>query len=118
MIPLIRHMKYDFVLATGSVEHISAPGTIARNMPEHIPVIILARLAVDRRHQNRRLGAALLRDAMRRTLIVSDQVGVRCLLVHALSENPKSFYLRYGFHESRIDPMTLMLLMETIKRHL
>ncbi len=104
-----------YALATGSVERLAAPGSIARNMPEPIPVIVLGRLAVDAQYQGRRLGAALLKDAMLRTLTIAQNVGVRGLLVHAISEEAKQFYLSYGFQASPIEPMTLLLSVQHLK---
>lgn len=107
-----------YSLSTGSVERAAATGALARNMPDPIPVIVLARLAVDQRLRGRRLGAGLLRDAMLRTVRVADDVGVRALLVHAISEEARAFYLSYGFQPSPMDPMTLFLSMQHILRHL
>ena len=70
---------------------------------------VLARLAVDRRMQGRHLGAALLQDAVKRAVSVSQNAGVRALLVHALDERAKAFYLHHGFGESPLHPLTLML---------
>jgi predicted N-acetyltransferase YhbS len=78
-------------------------------MPEPIPVMVLGRLAVDVDWQKRGVGAGLLKDAVLRTLAVSKQAGIRALVVHALSEDAKGFYLRHGFQESPLQPMTLML---------
>ena len=105
-----------YALATGSVERLIAPGSIARNMPEPIPVIVLGRLAVDTQYQGRRLGAALLKNAMLRTLSIAQNVGVRGLLVHAISEEAKQFYLSYGFQVSPNEPMTLLLSVQHLKR--
>jgi GNAT superfamily N-acetyltransferase len=107
-----------YALATGSIERVATSGNFSRGMPDPIPVIILGRLAVDSRYQGKRLGAALLKDAMLRTLSVANNVGVRGLLVHAISENAKRFYLQYGFQESPIEPMTLFLSIKNIYRHL
>ena len=107
-----------FALASGSVERLAAPGSIARNMPEQVPVVVLGRLAVDVDYQGHRLGAALLKDAMLRTLAVSHEVGIRAMLVHAISDEAKQFYRRYGFQESPIDTMTLMLSIQRLKAHL
>jgi len=104
-----------YALATGSIERLIAPGAIARNMPEPIPVIILGRLAVDVQHQGQRLGAALLKDAMLRTLSIAQNVGVRGLLVHTISEEAKQFYLSYGFQPSPVEPMTLLLPVHHLK---
>lgn len=107
-----------YALATGSVVRQEAPGKIKRKMPEPIPVMVLGRLAVDRHWQGSGLGSSLLRDALFRTFNVSKQAGVRALLVHALSEDAKAFYLHYGFLESPIDPMTLMLNLQDVRRYL
>ena len=87
-------------------------------MPEPIPVMVLGRLAVDLRWQGSGLGSGLLRDAVLRSYTVSKHVGVRALLVHALSENAKEFYLRHDFMESPIDPMTLMMNLLDVHRTL
>lgn len=98
-----------YALATGSVRRSEAPGRIKRKMPEPIPVMVLARLAVDLRRQGKRVGAGLLKDAILRTLIVAKQAGIRAIIVHTLSEKAKDFYLRHGFPESPLNQMTLML---------
>ena len=98
-----------YALAAGAVSHVQATGAIRRNMPEPIPVLVLGRLAVDRSQQGRALGAALLKDAVLRTLAVASEIGVRALLAHAVSETAKAFYLRHGFVESPVDALTVML---------
>jgi GNAT superfamily N-acetyltransferase len=98
-----------YALSAGAVAHRDSTGAVRRNMPDPIPVMVLARLAVDRNAQGKQLGGALLKDAVSRALSVSENAGVRALLVHALHEKAKSFYRHYGFEESPIDPMTLML---------
>lgn len=107
-----------YALASGSVLRQQTPGKIKRKMPEPIPVLILGRLAVDRKWQGSGLGSGLLRDALLRTYNVSRQVGVRALLVHALSEDAKNFYLRHGFMQSPIEPMTLMLNLRDVQQAL
>jgi predicted N-acetyltransferase YhbS len=104
-----------YALANGSVERLDAPKSIARNMPEPIPVVVLGRLAVDLRAQREGLGAALLKDALLRSLAVSKNIGIRAVLVHAISEDAKRFYLSYGFQVSPIDSMTLMLHIRQIE---
>lgn len=98
-----------YALAAGSVTHRLVSGTLRRNMPEPIPVVVLGRLAIDVNHQGKKLGAALLKDVVLRAKAVSEQVGVKALLVHALNNKAKQFYLNYGFHPSPIDDMLLML---------
>jgi GNAT superfamily N-acetyltransferase len=104
-----------YALATGSVERDIATGNFSRGMPEPIPVIVLGRLAIDQSYQGQQLGAALLKDAMLRTVTIANNVGVRGLLVHAISEDAKRFYLKYGFQESPMEPMTLLLSVKIIK---
>ena len=103
-----RVMGY-YALAAGAVSHRAAPGSIRRNMPDPVPVMVLARLAVDRSAQGKHLGGALLKDAVLRTLAIAENAGVRALLVHAVHQRAKAFYLHYGFEQSPVDPMTLML---------
>ena len=98
-----------YALAAGVVAHRDATRSVRHNMPDPVPVLVLARLAVDTRAQGIQLGAALLQDAVKRAVAVSLHAGVRALLVHALSERARRFYEHYGFQASPVDPMTLML---------
>lgn len=81
-------------------------------MPQPVPLILLGRLAVDSRHQGCGLGAGLLRDAIQRTLIVADTVGVRALIVHAANPVAAKFYGRFGFAPSPTDELHLALLLK------
>jgi GNAT superfamily N-acetyltransferase len=78
-------------------------------MPDPIPVMVLARLAVDARVQGLKLGAALLQDALQRCVLVSQNTGVRAMLVHALNDRARQFYEYYGFKASPANPVTLKL---------
>lgn len=98
-----------YALAAGAVAHQLATGAVRRNMPDPIPVLILARLAVDRHAQGIKLGAGLLQDAVNRAGSVALNAGVRALVVHALNEKARAFYEYYGFGISPIHPLTLML---------
>jgi len=102
-----------YALAAGAVAHQTATSSVKRNMPDPIPVMVLGRLAVDRRAQGIQLGAALLQDAVRRAITVSQNTGVRALLVHALHEQAKQFYEHYGFQASPQHPLTLMLRLKS-----
>ena len=104
-----------YAMAAGAVSHQMATGGVRRNMPEPIPVMVLARLAVDHRAQGIKLGGALLQDAVNRALVVSQNTGVRALLVHSLHDRAKSFYEHYGFEISPADPMVLMLRLGSAK---
>jgi GNAT superfamily N-acetyltransferase len=102
-----------YALAAGAVHHQDAPRSIRQNMPDPLPVMVLARLAVDLRAQGMQLGAGLLRDAVERSLAVAQNAGVRALLVHALHERAKQFYLYFGFQASPVHPLTLMLRLKS-----
>jgi GNAT superfamily N-acetyltransferase len=102
-----------YALAAGAVSHENATGGVRRNMPDPVPVLVLGRLAVAHRAQGRRGGAALLQDAVLRAMAVAENAGVRALLVHALNDRAKAFYEHYGFLSSPIDPMTLMLRLQS-----
>jgi GNAT superfamily N-acetyltransferase len=97
-----------FSLSNGQVSRTVAPGRISRNMPEPIPVIIMGRLAVHIDHQHRGLGSDLLRDAFLRARKASEISAARALLIHAINDKAKQFYLHHGFFESPVDPLTLM----------
>jgi GNAT superfamily N-acetyltransferase len=105
-----------YALASGAVNVAAAPGRFRRNMPDPIPVVVLARLAIDQAHQGRGLGRALLRDGARRVLHAADAIGIRGILVHAISEEAKAFYLSVGFDPSPIEPMTLMISLSDLRK--
>jgi GNAT superfamily N-acetyltransferase len=101
-----------YAIAAGAVSHQMATRSVRQNMPDPIPVLVLARLAVDVRAQGNAIGVALLKDAVNRAVAVSQNAGVRALLVHALHERAKCFYEHYGFKASSIHEMTLMLILK------
>jgi GNAT superfamily N-acetyltransferase len=98
-----------YSLAVGAVAHVDAPGRVRRNMPDPVPVMVLGRLAVDQAFHGRGVGTGLLRDAVLRTLQAAEIAGIRAILVHAISENAKRFYEKYGFVASPIDSLTVMI---------
>ena len=106
-------------LCAASVSRREASPRAGRGMPRHpIPAVLLARLAVDKSVQGRGLGAFLLRDAMVRTLAASLELGIRVMLVHALDESARDFYLHHGFEPSHTDSMNLQLLVKDIEASL
>jgi GNAT superfamily N-acetyltransferase len=108
-----------YSLAAGSVEKREAPERVAKGVPSHpIPVVLLARLAVDRKFQGLGVGKGLLRDALLRVSAAADIVGIRALLVHAKDERAARFYSQFGFCASPTDPLHLMLLMKDLRRTL
>ena len=104
-----------YSLSAGAISHEASPKAMRRNMPDPLPILLLGRLAVERRYHNQGLGQALLRDAMLRAVKVSGDTGVFAILVHALSDQAKRFYLSRGFVESPLQPMTLMMTLKTVR---
>ena len=103
-----------YAMAAGAVSHQLSTSRVRRNMPDPVPVLVLARLAVDRRAHGLHVGASLLQDAVTRAMAVSLNAGVRALLVHALHERARQFYEHYGFQPSPVHPMTLMLRLSNV----
>lgn len=104
-----------YSLSAGAISHSAAPKAMRRNMPDPLPILLLGRLAIDKRFQNQGLGRALLRDAMLRAINVASDTGVFALLVHAISEQAKRFYLAHGFVESPLEPLTLLMTLATMR---
>ena len=104
-----------YALASGAVVQNSATSRLRRNMPDPIPIVVLGRLAVDRDWQGTGLGGAMFRDAARRVLQAAKLIGIRGILVHAISEEARRFYLSQGFEPSMLDPMTLMVRLADIE---
>lgn len=108
-----------YALAVASITHAEATKRAARGMPRHhIPALLLARLAVDESVQSQGIGAFLLRDAMTRAIAVSEEAGVRMMLVHAVDEKARAFYERFGFEPSPTDDMNLQMIIKDIRRSL
>ena len=107
-----------YALASRAVAPEAAPGHLRRNMPNPIPVVVLGRLAVDRSLHGRGVGRGLVQDAGRRVAQAADIIGVRGLLVHALSEDARVFYERLGFEPSALDPTTLMITLADLQASL
>lgn len=103
-------------LVVGNVVYEDAPERLAKGIPRYpIPVLLLARLAVDKSWQSKGLGAALLVDAIRRTLQVADIAGVRALLIHAKDDTARDFYLHFGFEPFPGEPLVLYRLLKDLK---
>ena len=107
-----------YALASGAVAHKDVSAKARRNMPDPIPVMVLARLAVDSACQKQGLGFALLKDALLRTIAAAQIAGIRAVLLHAMSDDAKRFYLRAGFRECPLDPMMLMITLAEVEKNL
>jgi predicted N-acetyltransferase YhbS len=103
-----------YSLAVGSVSHEIAVDHIKRNMPNPVPVMLLARLAVDLNWQGCGLGYSLLQNAVLRTTQAAELAGIRAMLVHAISEDAKRFYRYFGFQTAQSEPMTLMATLSNL----
>ncbi len=97
-----------YALASSAITAHGTPGRFRRNMPDPIPVVVLGRLAIAKSHQGKGLGRSLFQDAARRVIGAADAIGIRGMIVHALSEDARAFYLRLGLVPSPFEPMTLM----------
>jgi GNAT superfamily N-acetyltransferase len=103
-----------YCLASGAMEAADATGKIRRNMPSPIPMAILGRLAVDDAFKGKKIGAAMLQDAVLRAGQAAGIVGIRGILVHAIDEKAAAFYSHYGFQASPTDPLTLVLSLKSV----
>jgi GNAT superfamily N-acetyltransferase len=104
-----------YAVASGAVAIGTAPGRFRRHMPDPIPVVVLARLAIDQKWQGRGIGRALYNDAARRVLQAADAIGVRGILVHAISEEAKKFYMALGFDPCAGEPTSLVITLADIR---
>ena len=103
-----------YCIGAGSVSADISTGKIKRNMPDPVPVILLGRLAVDKDYANQGIGKGLMKDCYLRVVSIAEQVGVRALLVHALDDESRQYYLDLGFTESAIQARTLMVRVKDI----
>lgn len=106
-----------YSLAVGSVLYDEAPERMAKGLARHpIPVLLMARFAVDKNYQGQGVGKGLFKDALKRCLTVAKDAGVRALMTHAKDEGAKTFYLRFGMAECPANPLHLYLLMNDVER--
>lgn len=108
-----------FSLTVGQIDTLDAPERIRNGMGQYpLPVVILARLAVSRHNQHRGIGFGLLQDAIRRTLLIAEQAGIRAMLTHPIDEEASRFYTRFGFIQSPLREQQLLLLLKDARRWL
>lgn len=106
-----------YSLTVGQVDTLDAPERIRKEMGQYpVPVVILARLAVSRQDQGHGIGLGLLRDAIRRTMLIAEQAGIRAMLTHPIDEEAAKFYARFGFIASPLSAQQLLLLLKDARR--
>lgn len=106
-----------FSLTVGQVDTLDAPERIRKGKGQYpVPVVILARLAVSRQDQGHGIGLGLLRDAIRRTMLIAEQAGIRAMLTHPIDEEAAKFYARFGFIASPLSAQQLLLLLKDVRR--
>lgn len=111
------HVAGFFSLTVGHIDPSDAPERFRKGMGNYpIPVVILTRLAVDLKHQSRGVGIGMLQDAIRRSLLISDQAGIRALLTHPKDPQAERFYRRFGFESSPLGPGQLLLLLKDARK--
>lgn len=105
-----------YTLVVGQVSYEGAPGRVSKGLARHpVPLMVLARLAVDEQWQGRGVGSGLLKDAMMRTLQAAEIAGIRAFAVHAKDDEAKAFYERFDFIPSPTDPYHLFLLLKDVR---
>lgn len=108
-----------FSLTVGQIDTLEAPERICKGMGQYpIPVVILARLAVSTQDQGKGIGYGLLQDAIRRTLLIAEQAGIRVMLTHPIDEEASRFYTRFGFIASPLSEQQLLLLLKDARHTL
>lgn len=111
------HVAGYFNLTVGQVDTLEAPERIRKGMGQYpLPVVILARLAVSVADQGRGIGFGLLQDAIRRTMLIAEQAGIRAMLTHPIDEEAARFYTRFGFIASPLREQQLLLLLKDARR--
>ena len=107
-----------FSLTVGQVDTLDAPERVRKGMGQYpIPVILLARLAVDQNYQGQGIGVGLLKDAIRRALLIAEQAGVRAMMTHPLNEAAARFYQTFGFEVSPLGEQQLLLLLKDARHY-
>ena len=112
-----RRVAGYYSLTVGQVDSVDAPERVRKGMGSFpIPVVLLARLAVDRAYQRRGIGVGMLQDAIRRTMVIAEQAGIRALLTHPIDSDADAFYRRFGFVPSPVRQGQLLLLLKDARR--
>ncbi|MGA8029463.1 MAG: GNAT family N-acetyltransferase [Bryobacteraceae bacterium] len=110
-----KHVFGYYALSSGAIAQAGVPGKFRRNLPDPIPVVVLARLALDRNHHGRGLGRAIFGDAARRVAQAADAIGIRGIVVHAISDEARRFYIALGFDPCPAEAMTLVVTLRDVR---
>jgi GNAT superfamily N-acetyltransferase len=112
-----RRVAGYFSLAVGQLDSVEAPERFRKSMGQYpIPVVLLARLAVDRAYESQGVGIGMLQDAVQRTLTIAEQAGIRALLTYPIDAEADAFYRRFGFVSSPVHEGQLLLLLKDARR--
>ena len=107
-----------FSLTVGQVDTSEVPERVRRGMGQYpIPVVLLARLAVDTDYQGKGVGVGMLKNAIQRTLLISEQAGIRALLTHPIDEQADAFYRKFAFETAPEQENQLLLLLKDAQKH-
>lgn len=104
-----------YALSSGSVDMAKVPGSVRRNMPDPVPVVLLGRFAVDRAWQGAGIGRSLFRDLALRVCAAAETIGIRGILVHALTEDAQRFYLALGFDACPGERLLLVVTLANLR---
>ncbi len=105
-----------YTLSTLSIELNQLPEKLARKLPKHpVPAALIGRLAVSNAAQGQGVGKMLLADAIKRTLVVSDQIAIYAMVVDAINDSAKRFYKQFGFTHLSDDSPRLFLPLKSIE---
>jgi GNAT superfamily N-acetyltransferase len=108
-----------YSLAVGQIEYIDAPERLRKGLAQHpVPIMLLARMAVDKNWQKKGVGRALLRDAVLRTLQAAEIAGIRALAVHAKDDAARRYYEQFDFVASPADPLHLLVLLKDVRKRI
>lgn len=106
-----------FSLTVGQIDTVDAPERIRKGMGQYpLPIVILARLAVNVQDHGRGIGFGLSQDAIRRTFLIAEQAGIRAMLTHPIDEDATRFYTKFGFSASPLRERQLLLLLKDARR--
>ena len=103
-----------YAIASGALAVRDATAKLRRNMPDPIQMAILGRLAINQKFQGKGLGRALFRDAAIRIIRAADEIGIRGMMVHAISDEAAKFYQALGLQAAAKEKRLFMITLEEL----